>query len=345
MDDRLRKLISLLKTAPKSVIIQTHDVPDPDAIAAAWALGRLLGRSGLRTRIAYGRDFDKVDARRMVELLGIDFGDATDGSDMRDEDWIVLVDGQAGNANMNAFRGEEVAVVDHHERRVDASYRFEDIRPEVGSCAAMVAEYYRDSVEEPSRLEATALAYGILVDTDGLTRGASGLDADMYHWLWAFADKALIRRLKGSQLTLADLSALADGFKTVRLAGRVAVMRLGEADDSLVGAANDIILSLDEADAALTYSARADGVKLSARSLVDTMSEQVSGSVRDPGLDGRRLPPRADDLVRAVVAGLGVGGGHSYMAGGFIPSAAVPEGADPSAFVEARIALALQGSS
>ncbi len=316
MATRIETLASILRKAPGSVFIQPHDVPDPDAIASAFGLRQLLARRGVEATIVYGREYQKIDTRRMVELLGIELSRAADVASIDSEAWLVLVDGQKGNANIGDLHCREVASIDHHELRSDASYLYSDIRPELGSCSAMIAEYYFEAGETPPVSVATALTYGIFVDTDNLTRGVSDLDARMFHLLHAHVDPELIVQLRGSQLVLRDLAIYAEAFKTVDVYGRLGFLRLADADDSLIGAATDILLSLDEVDVALAFSSRLDGIKLSVRSHDKTL--------------------RADDLARGVVEGLGYGGGHAHMAGGFIPAAQIPPDKPVDLFIKHR---------
>ncbi len=320
---KIEELAALLKEAPGKVFIQPHDVPDPDAIASAFGLQSLLGRYGVESRIVYEREFEKIDSLRMVELFGVELSLASDVASIGVEDWIVVVDGQQGNANIVDLGCAAIAAIDHHPLRPDASYRFSDIRPDAGSCSAIIAEYYLESGETPPVPVATALTYGIFIDTENLTRGVSELDARAFYRLRAFADAELIRRLRGSQITVRDLALYAEAFRTVETYGRLGFLRMVDADDSLVASANDIVLSLDEVDASVAFSIRADGVKVSVRSLAE--------------------PVRADDLARAVVAGIGFGGGHAHMAGGFIPSGALPAGKSVDTLIKHRAITYLEG--
>ncbi len=313
---RIERLASLLKDAPGAVFVQPHDVPDPDAIASAFGLRYLLSRFGVESRVVYEREYEKIDTLRMVELLGIELSLASVVSSIDTEDWLVIVDGQKGNANIVDLHCVEVAAIDHHELRTDASYRYSDIRPEVGSCSSIIADYFFEANEVPPRLVATALMYGIFVDTDNLTRSVSELDARMFYQLHEHSDADLIRRLRCSQITRNDLALYAEAFRTAEIYGKLGFLRLTDADDSLVGSANDIVLSLDEVDVSIAYSLRADGVKVSVRSIMEAI--------------------RADDLARAVVAGLGFGGGHTHMAGGFIPASALPPGKSIDTLIKHR---------
>ncbi len=324
---RIEDLAAVLKEAPGAVFIQTHDVPDPDAIASAFGLRYLLSRFGVESKIVYDREFEKIDARRMVELLGIEMSLASEVASLDVEDWIVIVDGQQGNANIVDLGCVGVAVIDHHEHRdteaPSGEYRYSDIRPSNGSCSSIIAEYFLGSGEVPPRLVATALVYGIFIDTDNLTRAVSDLDAEMFWRLRSFADADLIRKLRGSQITLRDLASYAEAFRTVEAYGRIGFLRLEGADDSLVGAANDIVLSLDEVDASIAFSVRPDGVKVSVRSIVDNI--------------------HADELSRAVVKGIGFGGGHAHMAGGFIPVDRLPKGKSIETLIKHRAISYIEG--
>ena len=113
-----------------------------------------------------------------------------------------------------------------------------------------------------------------------------------------------ISKIRGSQITLDDLKLYAEAFRTVEVYGPVGFLKLDDANDGLIGAASDIVLSLEGVDIAIAYSLRPAGVKISVRSIRDGMA--------------------ANKFVRTLVDGLGFGGGHAHMAGGFIPAERIP---------------------
>ena len=69
--------------------------------------------------------------------------------------------------------------------------------------------------------------------------------------------------------------------------------------DAQIGMVADFILSLDEVDVAVVYAHRKDGIKFSVRSEV--------------------VKVNAGKLIAKAIGDIGSGGGHSFMAGGFIP--------------------------
>ena len=68
-----RRLIKLLTEKGKSLsplTILTHDHPDPDALASAWALAHLAQTVGkIQTRIVYGGIIGRAENRIMAERL------------------------------------------------------------------------------------------------------------------------------------------------------------------------------------------------------------------------------------------------------------------------------------
>jgi len=309
-------LAELLRRAPDEVFIQPHNVPDPDAIASCAALQFLLAQRGIEAEIVYDRELEKVDALLMLEVFGIRMVPASRAETMDERDWSVLVDVQKGSSNVSDLVTEEVAVIDHHERGKDESCLFYDVRPEVGACSAILASwFFENRIDPPARI-AGALAFGILKDTENLTRGVSEFDMEMLYRLFRHYDPADLRRLNGSQLTMKDLLNYADAFRTVEVYGLLGFMRLDSPDDSLLGSAGDIVLSLDAVKVAVSWSVREAGIKLSVRSEVPSI--------------------KSSDLVRAIAAGIGVGGGHAHMAGGFLPREKLPEDRNPDLMIRHR---------
>jgi nanoRNase/pAp phosphatase (c-di-AMP/oligoRNAs hydrolase) len=324
MSGSIDELAEILKGTPGEVFIQTHDVPDPDAIAAAHGLRHLLREKGVPAKIIYDREIEKADSRKMVQLFEIELFPITSIKAMDAEDWIVLVDVQRGNTNLRCLLPTlEIAAIDHHELRPDASYRYMDVRPDIGSCSSIIAEYYFKSDLLPPRLVATALLYGIFIDTDNLTRAVSPLDVEMFYLLHPLSDPELIKQIRGNQITLQDLKLYAEAFRTVEVYGPVAFLKLDDANDGLIGASSDIVLSLENVDVAVAYSLRPEGVKLSVRSI------------------NRAIP--ANTFVRTLVESLGFGGGHDHMAGGFIPRENLPSNKNLDTMIKYRAIRCLEG--
>ncbi len=323
MSTQLDKLIALLSSAPDEVFIQTHDVPDPDAIGAAFGLQYLLKQKGITAQIVYNRDIEKADTAKMIEIFSIPIRHYSHIATLGAEDWTVLIDAQKGNANLLDLPTDEVACIDHHEHKQDVQYKFEDIRSELGACSTIIAEYYFENSIEPPPVIATALLYGIFVDTDNLSRGVSNLDVEMFYRLYTLAEKDKLTTLRGSQITKKDLLLYAEAFRNVETYDCLAFLKIQDTNDSLIGAANDFVLSIDTVSVSIAYSQKKDGIKLSIRSTIPHI--------------------KANELVRFITADIGVGGGHTHMAGGFIPDNRIPPDKNIDLYIRYKAIRFLEG--
>lgn len=285
----------------KHVYIQTHNFPDPDAIASAFALQMLLERRNISSTICYKGKIDRYSTMKMIEALRINVVNVDDIADMTSDDEVILVDSQKGNANVLDVAGDEVICIDHHPTFESVSYKFSDIRPEVGACASILAQYYfeNETAKMPMRL-ATALVYGIRVDTANLSRGVSKLDLDMLYRLYDLCDKNLVNSLENNTIHCDELQAYASAINSIKLYDDICFANAGDGcSETLIAAVSDFMLALIEVRFSVVYSVRENGIKFSVRNEI-------------PELD-------AGKITNMALSGFGNGGGHQVMAGGFVP--------------------------
>ena len=74
------KLVELLKG--HKTYIQTHNFPDPDAIASAFGLQHFLRQHGVPTEICYDGKVEKLSTRKMFTVFGIEVLSADEIDDM-----------------------------------------------------------------------------------------------------------------------------------------------------------------------------------------------------------------------------------------------------------------------
>lgn len=283
----------------KHIYIQMHNFPDPDAIASAYGLQFLLEQKNIKSTICYKGRVNHGSSYSMVEKLGINIVEYDELKDMDTNSEIILVDAQKGNANIIDMPGEEVMCIDHHPTYEKANYVFSDIRPEVGACASIIAQYFFNNNIVMSSKVATALLYGIKVDTANMTRGVSDLDLEMFYKIINMADRQMIMELDNSVLRREDLQAYANAINSIETVGRISFANTGmNCPEALIAAISDFIMMLDTTDITIVYSLRDDGIKISLRS--------------NNGVDVGKVANRA-------LRGIGSGGGHENMAGGFVP--------------------------
>lgn len=296
----MTKLDELLREINREhVYIQTHNFPDPDAIASAYGLQRLLAHRGIRSTICYKGKIDRYSTEKLRELMQIEFLNIEDlESVLCEEDEVILVDAQKGNSNIINITGDEIICIDHHPYNDKYQYRFMDIRPDVGACATMIAQYFYENDIPIDEKIATALTYGIRIDTNNLTRGVSKLDVEMIYRMFDQCDYEIIHMLENSTLCFEDLVAYSKAISSIEVYDNISFADTGD-DCPVIANISDFMLALKEVTFSVVYSRKEGGIKLSVR------SEKSS-------LD-------AGKIISKALEGIGNGGGHASMAGGFVP--------------------------
>ena len=281
------------------VYIQTHNFPDPDAIASAFGLQKLLENYDVPSELCYDGRIDKLSASKMLDTFQISMQPyETLRPNLREEDYIICVDSQKHGGNVTDFIGNEVACIDHHPTFVPMEYQYQDIRI-TGACASLVAEYYKLSGIQPDRNVATALLYGIKMDTLQFTRGVTELDIRMFEFLFLHCDQEKLAGIERNNMEFNDLKAYGAAIESIELYDKVGFSCIPfSGPDALIAILSDFILALVEVEVAVVFSYRAEGIKLSVRS-------------ENPKI-------HAGNLIHAALDGIGNGGGHAGMAGGLI---------------------------
>lgn len=294
----VKDLIELCKG--REIYIQTHNFPDPDAIASAFGLQKLMEEYGISSVLCYEGHIDHLSTRKMVETFGIKIFPYDELiNEMKEDDYIVCVDSQKNAGNITDFKGDEVACIDHHPSFVKTEYKYSDIRI-TGACASIIAGYYKDMGKIPEGNTASALLYGIRMDTLQLTRGVTSFDLEMVSFLFPLSDNLLLNKLERNVLGIESLKAYGAAIENIKLYGSVGMTGIPfSCPDALIGILADFILALDEVDVSIIYSSREDGIKFSVRSEIDDVHAGI--------------------LINKALKGLGFGGGHAAMAGGRIP--------------------------
>lgn len=296
---RFEEIIEHIKS--EDVVIRLHNFPDPDAIASAYGLqDLLLSENNIKSKICYSGKIDRESTNKMVELLDIEAIEVNGAEKIDNETTIILVDSQKGNTNTAIFECGNIICIDHHPIYEDICYNYRDIRPEVGACASIIAEYYHESKITPDSKVATALLYGIKIDTANLTRGVSNLDLDMFYFLYKLADLQKLTNLESSNLQFSDLKEYMTAIKNIKVYGSVSFANTGDdCHEALIAMISDFTLSISEVQFSIVYSIKEDGIKISTRSKTEKYD--------------------AGKITKAALVGLGSGGGHPFMAGGFVP--------------------------
>lgn len=304
-EDRKEAIKELLRLcAGHPVYIQAHNFPDPDALASGYGLWHFLEQNGIPSVFCYDGLLDKRACKKMVESFHIQALPISELGELESDAVLICVDSQKGAGNVRTLSVPIAACIDHHPTFVPAEYQYSDIR-RCGSCSSMIAEYFSQMGLEPNSDVASALVYGIKIDTRQFSRGVTDLDIEMFRFLKQFCDDARLSRLSSNTISYTDLKAYASALENIRIYGMAGFAEIEfPCTDDLIAMIADFFLSLDEIDLMVVYSSREDGIKFSVRS---ELAEVHAG-----------------EWVKEALKHLGSGGGHSYMAGGMIPVERIP---------------------
>lgn len=215
-DNPLELLFRALKPSKTTSII-THNNPDPDALASAMGLRFLLKKQGYkRVRIFYNGLIGRPENQAMVNILEIPLFRTGNITTFKNRQFI-LVDCQPGAANVTLpEKAMLAAVVDHHPQKKGISrIPFNDIRPEYGSCATIITEYFLENGIPMPQDVSTALAYGISSETQNLGREGSPADRRAYKELLTDVSFGLLARIQYPKISKDFVFHLSDALGRV----------------------------------------------------------------------------------------------------------------------------------
>ena len=282
-------------------LVLTHDNPDPDALASAAVLARILDhRFGQRATCGYGGIIGRAENREMVRTLGLELTHLRHLSFAR-FGRFALVDTQPATGNNQLPRQLVPDVVfDHHpRRRATAAARFVDVRTEYGATATILGEYLEASGLEPTRALATALVYALRSETQDFRRESAGPDKDLYDRLLPVVDKRALARIQSSRLPLEYFRNLHTALENLATVETLIVSHLGVLEQpDIVPEIADLLLRLEGKTWSMCTGVYGDRVYLSIRTT--------------------NVRADAGRIMRRLVARSGKGGGHGMLAGGWV---------------------------
>ncbi|QUO47769.1 DHH family phosphoesterase [Halorubrum ruber] len=294
------RLLSALRGLSGPLLVVAHDNPDPDAIASALGLARIAASIGVEADACYGGEIAHQENRALVNLLDIGLR-SFDEIDLDAYGGVALVDHSRAGINDSLPEGHPVdVVVDHHPPRGPVAGSFVDIRPAVGATSTLISEYLSRYGIAPERDLATALLYGIRIDTKDFTRATAIDDFEAAAALLAHADESTLERVESPSVSPETLRVLAAAIENRDVRGSVAASCVGEiADRDALAQAAERLLDLEDVTVTFVYGYM-DGV--------------IYGSARARGAD-----LDAGELLRDALDPVGSAGGHASMAGAQVP--------------------------
>lgn len=296
----VRRFLATHRRALDPLLILTHDYPDPDAMAGAFALAHLARAAGIRSTIAHGGIIGRMENRMMAEALRLPLR-RVQAADWQRCRGTALVDTQppfANNVFPNATRRASL-VVDHHPRHPDTRAELVYIRPHYGATSTILTRAVLELGRPVPRRLASALAYGIASETQHLGREAGAQDIHAYQTLLADADVRLLGRLQHPHRSQAFFQTLGRALHRAFLYRRLIGVHLGPVETpDLVSQVADLLVAYEGARWAICTGRFQEHCHVSLRTT-------------NPHAEAWKL------LVRAVRQH-GRAGGHGMIAGGAV---------------------------
>lgn len=295
---RILRFLASRKEKISPLFILTHDYPDPDALASAFALSHVAQkRFGISTRIAYGGIIGRMENRAMVQILKIP-AHRLQSSDFKKYQHIAMMDTQPFFENNPFPKNRRAAlVVDQHPFVKKPAADLAIIDPECGATSVILAQVLIQAKMEIPGPVATALAYGILSDTMNLYRARRMDVVETYLEILSHCDLRALARIQNPVRSKKFFSTLSKAIQNAASKRGLMAAHLGPVESpDLVSQITDFLL---------TYK----GV----RKVICTGRYKgklhVSLRIAKPGVD-------ASEMLRDVFIHPGKAGGHDNIAGG-----------------------------
>ncbi|RQG87001.1 bifunctional oligoribonuclease/PAP phosphatase NrnA [Natrarchaeobius halalkaliphilus] len=286
-----------LESIDGRLAVVTHDNPDPDAIASAVALVDIAAAVGLEADACYFGDISHQENRAMVNLLDLDLRNLSPDEPLTDYDAFALVD--HSRPGVNDQLPEELyvdIVIDHHPPRGPVSASFVDLREHAGATSTVLTEYIDRFSLTFHPATATALLYGIRIDTNDFMREVAPADFRAASILWPHVDTSLLERIEQPTVDGETLGTIARAIQNRIRRDSIAVASVGRLTDrDALPQAADQLLAMEGVETTLVFGFEDEMAFLSARSRANDID--LGATLRD-----------AFDRI-------GSAGGHADMAG------------------------------
>lgn len=294
--EKLRQLLSIFSGEDHVLVLINAD---PDAIASAMAVKRLLWRRVASTTIAHVNVIKRPDNLAMIRLLGVRLVHIND-LDTRRNYRVVMVDSQPNHHEL--FAGYPPAVIIDHHPDTGVKAPFADIRPKYGATASILTEYLRAARITPSSKLATALYHAIKTDTSNFERQTLIEDLKAFQFLFRHANPHLARRIEQGELSLDFLKYFKIALSEMQLRRGRAFMHLGPVRNP------DVLVLIAD------FFLRLAGVSWSVVS--GTCEEKLIVILRNDG-----VRKNAGRVAKESFGQIGSGGGHKSMSRAEVPLA------------------------
>ena len=314
LDNKIKEMTGLFNKSDRLLILINAD---PDAMASAMALKRVLYRKVQTAAIAHVNDISRPDNLAMLKLLRIPMLKLTPLLAAQ-YDKFALVDSQPHH-HPDFEKLDFSVILDHHplNKEKPAKALFTEINPDYGAVSSLMTEYLYNLKIRPGKLLATALVYGIKTDTQSFERKFNDVDIRAFRYLTKFYSPLLLQKIIRSEFHKEWLKYFSLAFRKVKILGNGASVFMGKVDSP------DILVILAD------FFLRIHNISW----------DIVSGIHRDSLViifRGDGLRKDMGRMASQMIGDLGPAGGHRQMARAELPLDRI-ENIHPQQFILQRL--------
>ncbi len=260
----LKKSISNVGDGKFAIIV--HNNPDPDAISSAMGLKEIAGSVGVKGEILYKGEIGHHENKAFVNLLDVELDQS---KDFKPSDYkkIALIECSVPGVNNLLPPNTQVSIIIDHHQAEEVRAEYVDIRPNIGATATIMTKYLQD-LEIPIKTElATALLYGIKVDTNDFQRNTDPADLTAAAYLYPLANHDILSKIESPSRSTEEIDILGEAIKNREIKGSYLISNVGSIRnrDSLAQAA-DYLLTLEGITTTIIFGLAEDHIHISGRS-------------------------------------------------------------------------------
>ncbi|MCP3943960.1 MAG: phosphoesterase [Desulfobacteraceae bacterium] len=219
--DKIKQFLLLFAKGDRVLVVINAD---PDAIASAMAIKRILWRKVSEVTIAHFNKISRPDNLALIEYVESSL-QSLESIDKSDFDRFVVVDSQPDHNEVFSRFTYDV-IIDHHPLSCDKA-DYVDIRSGYGACSSILVEYLKILKIKPSAKLSAALMLGIKTDTADFTRQASLRDIRAFQYLYMFADMNIVTKVERTLITEENMSFLGNAIKKRKIINNRAFFHAG----------------------------------------------------------------------------------------------------------------------
>ena len=288
---------------------------DPDAMASALALSRIMSRRVKEVVIAKVNEVSRPDNLAMVRYCRIDMQPCTPELAAGFQRYAI-VDSQPHHHPFFETLPFSI-VIDHHPLPATPYHApYYCVKPEYGATSSLLVEHLYSLGIRPGKLLATAMQFGIKTDTNNFERHFIDTDIRVFNYLSRFSDHTILSRILRSEFHFRWLKYFALACNNCYSLGSGQFSYVGKVDNT------DILVNIAD------FFMRVYEIRWVA--VAGVCGDKVTVIFRSDG-----IAADVGTLAGALFGSLGSAGGHKTMARAEFPLEAVA-GQNPEIFVWRR---------